>query len=523
MADMKAGFFGRLGFTADPFEQTNADAEPLLNRYFVRPPFYTSVLGDPANPRPVAVFAPRGTGKTAQRLSMEEESRTTGRFLCVTYDKFGQVTKASLESLDADFHRRNLINRLTVGLLAMMEGDTSLVKKLNEHQRQVLLHCSREFVGKLSQQEYEDALGSVKTLKDKATEKWRQYGGAIATLIEALLKKYTLDGIKLPTEFQENLLKSDSDQYLLEQLILGAKAMGFDSVYFLIDRVDELAATTRDSAACWKLVEPLLVDLPLLETPGAGFKFFLWDQLRTSFLEGGGRPDRVKTHELDWTTDDLRTVLRRRLSAYSDDRTERFQDFFDDSVSVDAETLVVYLAAESPRDMINLCKSIIEEARRVDSGVQYISEAALLAGIRTFSRDLADLVAGSRLPDLRKIADVTFTINRLASDVFNVSENAARSKVQKWQDAGIVHKVDERPNRVNRPLHVYSIRDPRIAIAASETLDLELILDNLLWLCKACRRLQVSGDFSFRCSECDTVQAIRETDSLWALAGRTAG
>jgi hypothetical protein len=393
------------------------------------------------------------------------------------------------------------------------------IDKLSKHQRQVLLHCSREYLGNLTQQEYSVALGSVKTLKDKGAEHWARYGGVVANIITALLKKVKLDDLVVPTDLAESFKRADSLTYIFEQLLNISKAMGFSSTYFLIDKVDELAPTAQDSQASWRLIEDMIINLPFLETPGAGFKFFLWDQVRENFLENGGRPDRVLTHELRWTTDDLRNILRRRLAAYSAGKVTSFTQLFDASLGLDVETLIVHLAAGSPRDMVRLCKAIMDEASRTGvPATPGVTRSQLLEGIRTFSRDFADLACAGRLPELRKIGSVTFTINQLASDVFNVSENAARSKVQKWQDKGLVRKVDERPNRINRPLHVFAIRDPRVAIACSEGLDLELILDNYLVICANCASLQVVGETQFRCTDCDQVQQLDAVQSLWAAA-----
>lgn len=174
-------FLLALGFLSDPFELTNADSEPLLAAYFVPPPFFSSVLGDPQNPRPVAVFAPRGTGKTAQRLSVEQRSIDNGDFLVLTYDDFGITTKKDLAEVDLNYHRRQIIIRLTLALLSSVERDPGAMGTLSKHARQVLLHCAREYLGRLSQLEYSVALSSVKTLNDRGKEIWAKYGGVVAT------------------------------------------------------------------------------------------------------------------------------------------------------------------------------------------------------------------------------------------------------------------------------------------------------------------------------------------------------
>jgi len=78
-------FYNRLGFDSNPFQYTNAEKEDRLEEYFISPPYFESVWGNPQNPKSAIVFAPRGGGKTAQRKMVELQSRKSGRVLCVTY------------------------------------------------------------------------------------------------------------------------------------------------------------------------------------------------------------------------------------------------------------------------------------------------------------------------------------------------------------------------------------------------------------------------------------------------------
>ncbi len=65
-------FYDNLGFLSHPFVKTNADEESNLQDYFIPPPFFDAVIGDHINPTPCIVLAPRGSGKTAQRIMVEE-------------------------------------------------------------------------------------------------------------------------------------------------------------------------------------------------------------------------------------------------------------------------------------------------------------------------------------------------------------------------------------------------------------------------------------------------------------------
>jgi hypothetical protein len=65
----KKEYINSLGLNENPFQYTNADKEvELIDQYFIYPDYFEDVWGDPQNPVSNIVYAPRGGGKTAQRL-----------------------------------------------------------------------------------------------------------------------------------------------------------------------------------------------------------------------------------------------------------------------------------------------------------------------------------------------------------------------------------------------------------------------------------------------------------------------
>src|SRR6266478_9807016 len=74
------------------------------------------------------------------------------------------------------------------------------------------------------------------------------------------------------------------------------RSIGYRSVFILVDKVDEATITGNNAEHAFALIKPLLRDLELLQIPGIGFKFFLWDRLETYYREFA-RPDRVRSEE----------------------------------------------------------------------------------------------------------------------------------------------------------------------------------------------------------------------------------
>lgn len=56
-------YLDKFGFQADPFQSTNAADEPEISNYFVPPPYFKAVVGDPSQPKSQVILAPRGGRK----------------------------------------------------------------------------------------------------------------------------------------------------------------------------------------------------------------------------------------------------------------------------------------------------------------------------------------------------------------------------------------------------------------------------------------------------------------------------
>jgi hypothetical protein len=261
-------------------------------------------------------------------------------------------------------------------------------------------------------------------------------------------------------------------------------------------------AITSDAPSTFTFIRSLITDLPTLETEGVAFKFFLWDQIRSAYTTGGSRPDRVPVFPLNWTVDELSEMLSQRLAAYSEGRLSSLNQMMCEEVGVNAHRLVAYLAGGSPRDMIRLCKRIISEETRTSEKGKCIRPSALWGGIREFATERSQELFGPYLDDLRKVGGPTFTIKELVNDVFRVSDNAVRRKVQIWQDNGIVTKIGEVPNPPNRPAYLFGVTDVRLMLAMDPSEGTPARLNRCVVECPNCLALLVTDRTDVRCHDC---------------------
>jgi len=121
------------------------------------------------------------------------------------------------------------------------------------------------------------------------------------------------------------------------------------------------------------------------------------------------------------------------------------------------------------------------------------------------------------LPDVRRIGgrgQVTFTINQIASDVFRITTQAARSKVQKWEQTGLIAQIGALPNPGSRPMYLYGAVDPRLAIAMLRTASPEEVVGNFVLFCPQCEQLVISDRRSISCRHCSHEFDLSGAESL---------
>ncbi|MEI7610426.1 MAG: hypothetical protein WCJ64_23855 [Rhodospirillaceae bacterium] len=321
----------------------------------------------------------------------------------------------------------------------------------------------------------------------------------------------SIDAAKL--SFDKNKI-DDRLQFHLQRQVEISQKIGFKSVVILVDRVDETHLTGADASSSFQLIRQLLSDLPTLELPGIGFKFFLWDKIIGDYETSGARPDRVKIFKLNWKVDELQAMLRERLRAFSNNKYTCFTEIVQ-YPSVNVHRLVARLCAGSPRDMIRICGRIVDEHTRTRDDPGKIEMSSVYAGIRAFCGERCLELYGVHSEQIRRLKKVTFTVNQLANDVLRVTQQAARNRIGPWQNAGAIRKIDEIENKGNRPLHLYGIVDPRLVIDAFSAHDVELLIGNYIYTCPSCSNLIMSDRAELIC-ECGERTTISEAKSLYA-------
>jgi hypothetical protein len=159
-------FYKQLGFIAHPFAHTNADEEPFLEQYFVSPPFFSGVIGDPTHPTPTIVLAPRGAGKSAQRRQIEIWSASNS-VLSVTYDRFEFGAGQNLSDISLPYHARNILSRVLIAYLSYLNEWPDLLRNLSKDEKRLLSIFAHSYLGDLTGLKLQEILNDLRSLPQK--------------------------------------------------------------------------------------------------------------------------------------------------------------------------------------------------------------------------------------------------------------------------------------------------------------------------------------------------------------------
>ena len=495
-------FYKQLGFLGNPFLYINADEEELLVKYFVPPPYFQSVWGDPKSPTSCVVFAPRGGGKSAQRRMIEARSRDSN-VLALNYARFEFESKQAFSQVDINYHLRNIVRICLVGLLMNAYerglGETAF----SGTEREQIKALARFYLLDMNQEEIIEAVNSIIGLLGRARDYVENNLHIVNAFIEGLLSKAGFGAIN-PQQGQLDAAISKPSKNHLEMVVSIIKTMGFDSVYILVDKVDEIEYTMNNAAAAFELLRPLLTDLDILQMNGLGIKFFLWNEI-LPFYQKNARPDRIAQYQLDWNPADLKKILQLRLQAYSSGNPVRFIDMLDPSmgegVNSAIEQLLFTFAQGSPRDIIRICRQMVSEQLRINPYSGRIGIFAATEGFNKFCNDRAkEVVSVNALRELQKVHRLDFTVPYVANEILKIDTNSARAKIKAWEYAGVVKYVDDlKTSHGKKPVHHYAVIDSRIAKAIFP----ELSFVDFLPKVKTCSRC---GTYIFRDWDISTKQ-----------------
>jgi hypothetical protein len=171
-----------------------------------------------------------------------------------------------------------------INIIIRASERSEILSNLPKNEKRQLNILCHNYLGNFTGREVKEIMSKLKTVPEKIKNFVENNIGFLEPLINYALKTYNLEEIDIPELEQEKKKLDKSYKFQLELLYEIAKKLGFDSIYILIDKVDETELTENNAEDTFKLIRPLIRDLDTLSTRGYAFKFFLWDKVRPYYL-----------------------------------------------------------------------------------------------------------------------------------------------------------------------------------------------------------------------------------------------
>lgn len=503
----KKEYIQYLGLNENPFQYTNADKETdLIDQYFIFPDYFEDVWGDPTAPVSNIVYAPRGGGKTAQRLMIEKRAERFDEILTITYTDHDLSGFKSINEIGLSYHLEYLNRLLLLSFFNRLHSmnDFQYIYEFSFSERQFLYKLCRIYLFETPASFPKQAINSLKTIEDHALDIWNEFKEPIANVIKAISKTKGAEIDISKIDLDKKLQMSHKDNFInLKEFI---NRLGLSTIYILVDKVDEQSLTGNDPKASYAFISELIKDLELLETDGIGFKFFLWDALKP-FCTKDARPDRIFAFTLKWEFSQIRTMLNKRLAAYSSNRIKDASILFDDKKGLGRAIL---FSEFSPRDCIRICNRILSEQFKADESSKHFKISVVNESIDLFCKEKVNefLQSQSNINHLAKVNGASFSIEELVTKKVAADAPAVRNVILPWTSSELLRKIGLVNRKGKKAVNEYAFTDIRMARLACNAMNMENFIDEKVKRCKTetCKYFAYR-DFNkkqYTCLECGT-------------------
>lgn len=441
----------QIGFRlGNPFSTREASGEDAstLARYFIPHPSFNETRGRGLYPRSSILTARRGCGKTISRRVIHEECRA-GRMdapvLAVAYTEFSGLRDLLYagQRVSAKQHVEEI---LPLGLLELMRPLAVDRERF------------RAYYGGLREELF-SFLDMYTDLRSRSRlDAWLHERGLYSAQVSWEALQVWPVGEELPFHrFLAEFLHTapppvrperETAASLLRRFVNLARVGGFETVYVLVDRLDEVEPMASDPEAAADLLQDLLHNLELMDLEHCAFKFFITPEIMAAVKRRRGfRPDRLPVRDINWSERDLQDLLDRRVRIFSDDQLPSL-DAVADSETGGVVALLARAADGSPRNMLRLAEWVIfhHYVRSAGRGQFLISRQDLQRALDSFAAEQSEDVSQASLKTIARTPEI-------GSATEATSSRIAVEKALSIDAAGVVWKEGKRVEGITPKQH----------------------------------------------------------------------
>jgi hypothetical protein len=483
-----------LRLKGNPFEHYVAETEPEIAEYAVKPPYFEAIDARAINTSSYVLFGDRGAGKSATRLTIFKQlwaKKATGNRVPLV---------VNLTDFSAVLHRKEFINLSEAALvkevafvviesllawLSSLEDDDRAVflEAMNDDESALCYNMLKNYYLSRPAERREKSVRDAMVLLNQAflsksrlwiERRWGPIARLIGTISDGLSRRFVDTKVSIAGDVTAAIFRKDEAEFdsilLLRRLVDLAQIFDFSGVVILIDKVDETETTSNSADRTAALIHPLLSRVQLMEVEGFAWIFFLWDRVKGFFEDTKYyvRLDKIGHATVSWDDAFFELMLNKRILFYSENRLE-FAGLLEGNVEIrQVYRDLVGISMRSPRELIRLMDVIIREhdIRHSASREQHLlSVTSIEAGLDKYVTDVITTIYGERLlAQIFRLNKTVFT-NKDVQLTFRVGAQSARTRIQSWENAGIIKLTGTRAAEGalgGKPANEYTIVDTRI-------------------------------------------------------------
>lgn len=466
---MSGQLFESLGFNKNPFSTFSAEEEAdFLKDVFVEPLYFNSIKSEIKDGHTRFILGTRGIGKTALILRLKADC-DKDKVFSVIIDDFDGV---SIKKNKSQFIK-TIIETITRDFCLLMGKNPNLVKKLSKVEKEKFAFIIKGFFKSLSQTEFEKYYDKATNYKTKNLFR-NFYNNILNRPINFLISggiEVVSDGVRkslgLPEPNSNNFYKNYLPEIKIEEiekdkgfskLIEDSKALkgvlddissiikktGLGKPVIFFDKIDEYPILGSNIVNISDFLNDLLIDTSLLLNQNYALVFSVWDAIKPELSSRGVRFDKIKPLDITWSEEQLKTILNKRFSYFSENRTTHKSIIENE----DDYNSIINLSSRSPRYLFRLFSVIYDEQFHIDPSAIFFGRQAIQNGQKIFSEtfDFYAVFPGKRGTK----EDIITNVNRLLRigkqqiktkdfvDIFKVHSNTGNSYIKILQDYGLI-------------------------------------------------------------------------------------
>lgn len=486
-------FYKNMGFSDYPFAVFTSESEQARQKeLFFDTSLYSPIVQNFLSGNTIILSGDRGTGKTAILYDLVRRLENT-KTLVVEISDFStlkqpfdpkllyifltqQLADALFSTMaTSSFNHRLLTKNEKISLSYFYARYTRQTTKVALNSRLEELQMSRlarvgTFIYKLTRHILNiGANGAVHFLGDLVArslgssptdQRWNEYFPELASSIEA------------------DFADAEGSLMAFCRLVDLCKKLGNQKVLLILDKIDEDPRFGNAAEDIAEFIEPMLTDNKLLLNNKFQLVVSLW-LIPLNMLKSSVRTQKLNCPVINWSFEDLKAVLNRRLGVYSNANITDIMMILDNSIGNESLEKILSLSNRNPRDLWHVMDRIMLAQHRIDSTAKRICERAIQEGLDSYVKEFnfyeyypkksnakknsMDIYA--YISHLLKLDGAEFTKNKLNEKASTGSSTP--NYVLAMENMGLVEASGSAGGSTT-----YTIRDPKVVYAIKNKIDI---------------------------------------------------